>query len=471
MLLKGKTHAPSRSGAGRNQVAGEKLGAMGLTGIGIGGIIGAGYFLGSGIVIRQAGPAILITFLFGGLILAQVMGALATMATHEPRSSYRSYIQTYLGTFPSYMIGWVVFVSGVLGLGSEAVAMATYARLWLAHVPLVGLAVVFSILALGLNALGTRRVGQTEAVMSFLKVTLLLAFIVVGIAAVFGAMPHRGPALGMALVTGHGGFMPHGIAPVLGASLIVVFSYSGVTAVAMASGRAKHPARDVPESATATVAGVVLLYVAAMAVLLLLVPWQATSTRVSPFTQALRLLPIPIATPLFNALILIASFSVMAGGFYATAWMLASLAEAGEAPRFLRSKQVGRLAPTTVAVSGIAVLASLVAAYILPKSAYTDLTAAGSYFSLLNWLLILGSFLRWLPKNRKPALPLAFGSPVGTWLTVLAIVALGIQSARTRTFQPGLWTFLVVIALVAGTYVLSGHGKRPMATTSGARGP
>lgn len=459
MLLKGKTGGTSRAGQSRTQVSGEKLGAMGLTGIGIGGIIGAGYFLGSGIVIRQAGPAILITFLFGGLILAQVMGALATMATNEPKSSYRAYIQTYLGTFPSYMLGWVVFLSGVLGLGSEAVAMATYARLWLAHVPLVALAVAFSILALGLNALGTRRVGQTEAVMSFLKVTLLLAFIVVGVAAVSGALAHRGPSLGMSLVTGHGGFMPHGLGPVLGASLIVVFSYSGVTAVAMASGRARHPTRDVPESATATVAGVVFLYLAAMAVLLLLVPWEATSTKVSPFTQALRLLPIPVATPLFNALILVSSFSVMAGGFYATAWMLQSLAQAGEAPGLFRSKTPGHLGPGTVAASGIAVLASLTAAYILPKSAYTDLTAAGSYFSLLNWLLILGSFLRWLSKNRKRALPLAFGSPIGTWLTVAAIVALGIQSARTRTFQPGLWTFLVVLALVAGAYLVTGRSK------------
>ncbi len=444
----------------------QKLGAIGLTGIGIGGIIGAGYFLGSGIVIRQAGPAILLTFLFGGLILAQVMGALATMATHEPKASYRAYVESYLGTFPSYILGWVVFVSGVLGLGSEAVAMATYARLWLAHVPMVALAVTFTVLALALNALGTRRVGQTEAVMSFLKITLLLAFVVVGVAAVAGALPHRGPALGLPLVTSHGGFMPHGVGPVLGASLIVVFSYSGVTAVAMATGRARHPRRDVPESAMATVFGVVFLYVVAMAVLLLLVPWQGTSTRVSPFTQALRFLPIPLATPLFNALILISSFSVMAGGFYATAWMLESLSRAGEAPKLFQSRKAGTLSRSTVIASGLGVLVSLTAAYVLPKSAYTDLTAAGSYFSLLNWLLILGSFLRWLPKNAAPPLRLAFGAPISTWVTIVAIVALGIQSARSPTFQPGLWTFLVVIAIVSGVYLVTSRSRTPSAAGS-----
>lgn len=431
----------------------HRLGVLGLTGIGIGGIIGAGYFLGSGIVIRQAGPAILLTFLFGGLILAQVMGALATMATHDPRPSYRAYVRESLGVFPGYLLGWVVFVSGVLGLGSEAVAMATYARLWLPTLPLAALAVGFSALALALNALGTRRVGQSEAVMSFVKVALLVAFVVVAVAAVTGWLPHRGPVLGLPLVTTHG-LAPHGLGPVLGASLIAVFSYSGVTAVAMATGRARHPARDVPASATATVLGVTFLYLAAMAMLLLLVPWQSTSTRVSPFTQALARLPVPFATPLFNALILIASFSVMAGGFYATAWMLASLARTGEAPRFLRARGAGRLGTWTVGLTGLAVLASLSAAYLLPKSAYTDLTSAGSYFTLLNWAFILLSFLGW--RRRRPAtrpLRLAFGAPYGTVGAVLAILALAVQSARSPSFRPGLWTFLAVVMLVSAGFL------------------
>jgi L-asparagine transporter-like permease len=201
------------------------------------------------------------------------------------------------------------------------------------------------------------------------------------------------------------------------------------------------------------VLGVVFLYVAAMVVLLLLVPWQATSTRLSPFTQALRLLPIPVATPLFNALILVASFSVLAGGFYATVWMLTSLAEAEEAPAFLRPAQRGGLAPTAVAATGAALLASLAAAYVLPKSAYTDLTSAGSYFTLLNWLLILGAFLRWRRRHRGPVLGLAFGAPYGAIVTAVVIVVLGVQSARTPAFQAGMWTFVAAIVALAATYL------------------
>ncbi len=69
------------------------LGTVGLTGLGIGGIIGAGFFLGSGIVIRQVGPGVVLTYLLAGIILAQVMGAITSLAINVPvRSSYQEYI-------------------------------------------------------------------------------------------------------------------------------------------------------------------------------------------------------------------------------------------------------------------------------------------------------------------------------------------------------------------------------------------
>ncbi len=274
----------------------SRIGGWSLTGMGIGGIIGAGYFLGSGIAIRQAGPSVVLTYILGALIMAQVMGGLASMALAHPHvTAYRDYIAQYLGTYTGYMLGWAVLISGIVGLGSEAVATATYARYWVSW-PLMPLAIGFALLALATNLLGTRWIGRMEAGMSIIKVAALLGFVGVGILAVIGhADVHHawGPQL-----LGSSAVFPHGIGGMLAATLIVVFSYSGITTVAMATGRARHPALDIPRAAVATVVGVSGLYVAGMIILLMLIPWNAASVSQSPFSQALQALSMGWTAPL-----------------------------------------------------------------------------------------------------------------------------------------------------------------------------
>ena len=86
-----------------------KKGALGvpqLILIGVGGIIGAGFFLGAGLPIRTAGPAVLIAFLLGAIVTAQVAGALTSLAVYQPvKGSFMVYTQEYIGNFAGFLEG------------------------------------------------------------------------------------------------------------------------------------------------------------------------------------------------------------------------------------------------------------------------------------------------------------------------------------------------------------------------------
>jgi L-asparagine transporter-like permease len=110
----------------------KALSAYGLAGIGIGGMIGSGFFLGSGIAIKQAGPSVILAFLFGGIIMSQVLGAMTSISINRPViGSFRVYTEQFLGKFIGYSLGWIIYVSGILGIASEAIAAGVFLKYWM----------------------------------------------------------------------------------------------------------------------------------------------------------------------------------------------------------------------------------------------------------------------------------------------------------------------------------------------------
>lgn len=112
--------------------------------IAIGGVIGAGLFVGSGVVIRATGPAAFLTYALCGALIVLVMRMLGEMAAANPSTgAFADYAAKALGGWAGFSVGWLYWYFWVIVVGFEAVAggkVLTYwidAPLWLASLCLM----------------------------------------------------------------------------------------------------------------------------------------------------------------------------------------------------------------------------------------------------------------------------------------------------------------------------------------------
>ncbi len=433
----------------------KSLSTAGLVWIGLGGIIGAGFFLASGLPISEAGPGVIFAYLLGGLLMAQVGGALTSLSVSHPvRGSFRVYAQELLGPYMGFYLGWAFWVSSILAIGSETTAMAIFIRLWLPNVPVWLLTIIFSAIVIALNAFGVKNFGKIESLMSVVKVCALALFVVLGIMTFAGFVPATRP-VGLGTLLGSGGFFPKGIAGWSESMLIVIFAYGGISVVALATSEVEDPKRSIPRAMVWVVLSLVFLYIASLVVVMSLLPWTAITVQESPFVAALQAVNLPVLPSIMNAIILVAAFSVMVGAFFAAMTMLVSLGEAREAPGFVTRKGRNGVFYGSLIVTGLGVLATVTVSYFLPAKVYAYLTSASAYFSFLNWGTILVSFLVWRKKSageERYESPLAFGAPWGTWISLGVIGVLFIYSLGVPDQRMGFYAALALTLLISAAY-------------------
>lgn len=448
------------------------LGVPELVFVSVGGIIGAGFFLGSGAPIHTAGPAVLLAYLLGGLVTAQVIGVLATLSVNDPeQGSFMTYARLYIGNYAGFLNGWSYYVASILTIASEAVAMSIFTKLWLPHIPSWCMASTYAIVILAINAFGVKNFGRVESFMSVVKIAALVGFVVyVGFWLANGSVLHasRAPVAGPgAFVPGTGGFFPKGASGVFKSMLIVIFAYGGIGVFATAAPQMRHP-KEIDRAAWLTVGILVFLYLASIGLLLLVVPWQYMGTAHSPFVVALASLGVPVLAQIFNAAILVAAFSVMAGAVFAANQILLGLGSQRNAPRFVtrtnrRGTSYGALAATASSL-GVAILVS----FLLPGSVYNFLISATSFLTFLNWFLILWSFLSWRRQSRDKHVrmsSLAFGQPAASLITMLLILAMTGYALLEPDQRLGFFAFLAVALLISGAFFIQSRSFRRRATS------
>ena len=160
----------------------------------LGGAIGTGLFLGSGEVIAQTGPvAAIIAYILGGLIAYMVMLCLGELAVHMPvAGSFGAYAQKYIGPGTGYMISWVYWLTWTATLGTEFTAAALLMQEWFPHISMWIWTIIFAITIFALNLSSTRIFAESEFWLALVKVVTVVAFIILGLLAIFGLIPFHG---------------------------------------------------------------------------------------------------------------------------------------------------------------------------------------------------------------------------------------------------------------------------------------
>src|SRR5450631_329906 len=183
--------------------------------ISIGGIIGAGLFVGSSTPIKAAGPAVFISYAITGILILMVMRMLGEMATALPNvRSFTEFARAGLGEGAGFVVGWLYWYFWVLVVPVEAIAGAKILKLWipLPQLPIgVGLMTVMTCV----NLMSARSYAEFEFWFASIKVAAIVVFIVIATSYAFGWTAPHGATFGN--LKDHGGFTPHGWIAVLAA--------------------------------------------------------------------------------------------------------------------------------------------------------------------------------------------------------------------------------------------------------------
>ena len=205
--------------------------------IGLGGAIGTGLFMGSGIAIGYAGPAVILSYAIAGFAALVMVFSLSEMAVvHPTAGSFGTYAEMYLNPWAGFVVRYTYWIAQVIAIGGEAVAAGVYMTYWFPDVPIWAWSMGFTVLLVYVNSLAVGSFGTVEYWFAFIKVTAIVLFIILGGSSILGI---GRPAVGFHNVAGlPGGFMPHGLGGVWMAVILGVLSFNGIEVIAVTSGEA-----------------------------------------------------------------------------------------------------------------------------------------------------------------------------------------------------------------------------------------
>ncbi|WGU29998.1 amino acid permease [Heyndrickxia coagulans] len=431
--------------------------------ISIGGVIGAGLFMGSGAVIHSAGPGAVISYALAGLLVIFVMRMLGEMASVNPTSgSFSTYAREAIGPWAGYTIGWLYWFFWVIVIAIEATAGAANIQYWFPEMPSWLLSLILTVLLTLTNVYSVKSYGEFEYWFSIIKVATIVLFLLLGLSVIFGIVPGvQSP--GLSNLTGNGGFMPNGFGSVLLGITVVIFSFMGTEIVAVAAGESSEPERAVRTATNSVIWRILIFYVGSIAIVATLLPWNSANILKSPFVAVLEHVGIPAAAQIMNFIVLTAVLSCLNSGLYTNSRMLYGMAKAGDAPKiFLKLNKNG--VPVYAVLCGtVFAYVGVIFNYISPDKVFLFLVNSSGGIALLVYLVIAFSHLRMrrtVEKTNPDALKVKMWLyPYLTYVTILGIVAVLVAMIFIDSLRTQVLLTLLIAVLVVGSYFLL-HPKK-----------
>lgn len=431
--------------------------------IGLGGAIGTGLFMGSGIAIGYAGPAVVLSYALAAFIALIVVLSLSDMAVAHPAAgSFGVYAETYLSRWAGFAVRYTYWASQIIAVGGEAVAAGTYMGWWFPGVPLWAWSVGFAAIVTWVNTRAVKNFGTFEYWFALIKVIAIVAFILFGGAALFGV---GRPAVGFHNLTGlPGGFMPHGLKGVWMGVIMAIFSFVGTELIAVTSAEARDPRAAIPAALRSMVFRLATFYLLALTIVVSFIPWTETGAKVvseSPFVKVFAYAGVPAAAGIMNFVVLSAALSSMNANLYLAGRMLFSLARGGYAPRRLGVLNDEGAPMSAIVLSGGCILASAALSFFTPR-AYNYLFGVALFGAIFVWIVILLSHLGFRRRHGAEDLPLRM-----PFFPYLQIVGLGLLAAIlvTMGLDTEFWNVSWIVglpwlAVLTAAYLLRRRRRR-----------
>ena len=397
-----------------------------LTMIAIGGVIGAGLFVGSGVVIKDTGPGAFITYALAGVLIIMVMRMLAEMAVANPSTgSFADYARNALGNWAGFSVGWLYWYFWVIVVGFEAIAGAKIIQYWI-DIPLWLSALVLLILMTGTNLFSVSSFGEFEFWFAGIKVAAIVVFLALGSLFVLGLWPNK--SMDFSNLWSHGGFFPLGVMAITVGVVTVIFSMVGAEIATIAAAESSDPERAVAKAANSVILRIAIFFVGSIFLLVTILPWNGEKLAASPFVSAFTEMGIPYADHIMNAVVLTAVLSCLNSGMYTASRMLFVLAARREAPAQLVAVTRRGVPATAILASSVVGLLCVIAAAVSPDTIFAFLLNSSGAIILFVYLLIAISqiVLRYRTDESKLRVKMWL-FPVLSILTAVAILAILVQ--------------------------------------------
>lgn len=430
-----------------------------LTMISLSGVIGAGLFVGSGIIIGKTGPGAILSYTFAGLIVVLVMRMLGEMATVNPSTgSFAVYAREGIGEWAGYTTGWLYWFFWVIVIALEAVAGAAIIHEWLPSVPVWLISLALIVLLKLTNIFSVKSFGEFEYWFSIIKIVSIILFLCLGAAIIFGWVPNI-ESPGTANLTDIGGFIPNGMESVIVGIAIVFHAFVGVEIPAIAAGETSDPVKSVRKALNSVVWRISIFYIGSIAVLVTLLPWSSAGLLKSPFVSVLEMIGIPSAALIMNIVVLTALLSCLNSGLYTSSRMLYSLAQKGDAPKLFSKLSKNGVPVLAVIGSTLFAFISTIFSYTSPDKIFFFLVNSSGGVGILVYLVIAISHLRLrkrIEKENPEALKVKMWLfPYLTYATIAAMVFVLILMAFVDSQRPQfIFTSLFSIIVISSFFVV-----------------
>jgi len=422
--------------------------------IAIGGVIGAGLFVGSGVVMADTGPGVFITYALSGVLIIMVMRMLAEMAVANPSTgSFADYSRDALGHWAGFSVGWLYWYFWVIVVGFEAIAGAKIVQYWI-DVPLWLCALLFMVLMTATNLFSVKSYGEFEFWFAGIKVAAIVVFILIGACFVFGLWPDK--SADFSNLWSHGGFMPMGLGVITVGIVTVIFSMVGPEIATIAAAESSDPETAVTKAANSVIWRILIFYVLSVFLLVTIVPWNDEDLSASPFVAAFTEMGIPYADHIMNAVVLTAVLSCLNSGMYTASRMLFVLAARNEAPAALVKLSSRGVPVNAILFSSIVGFACVFAAAFAEKTIFAFLLNSSGAIILFVYILIAISqiVLRYRNKDTEYRLKMWL-FPVLSILTTGGMLAILIQMALDDSLRSQLMLSLLSWAVVLVLFFLN----------------
>jgi GABA permease len=467
-----ESSAPLATGAGTGAAAAARsevpelsrsLRPRHVTMISLGGIIGAGLFVGSSVAISATGPMVIITYALTGLMVLIVMRCLGEMAVSRPDiRSFTEFARAGLGNWAGFTVGWLYWYFWIIVIPVEAIAGAVILQQWFPHVPkiLIGSGLMAAMTAV--NLMSTRSYGEFEFWFASIKVIAILVFMAVCAAFLFGTMgPHQGT---LQMWRAHGGLFPKGPFAVITAVTTVFFSMMGSEIATIAAVESPDPARAVARMVSSVVGRILMFYLGSIAFIVCIVPWDHIPPRVSPFVIALDSIKVPYAAPIMTGIVLTAVLSCLNSSYYVVSRVMFVLAARGDAPRALVHLNSRQVPARSVLIGSIAGFIGIVAHDAAPSAVFAFLVNASGALIVVIYGVTCAAQIRLRFARERAGL----GKPeLRVWLfpwvsyaAIAAMVLVLIAMALDKDMASEFWASAISIAVAFAAYLLFRRRQR-----------